>query len=173
MNKPFLIIALSLSLSGCTLLNQQKPVNNKLDLSNHQLQKVPSYVFKQTNLEELDISNNHITGAIQAEIRNLKNLRVLKASDNMMTGVPAEIGQLSNLQIFDLNHNFISGVPAEIGHLQNLQMLDLSNNEITGLPYELGSLKNLQIFNISGNSYLVPDSNTIVSKLPSSTKIIK
>ncbi len=158
--KLFLIIAAVLFLgAGCTALPQTNPANvnpevnstgTKLDLSNQGLKKVPDYVFKQINLEELDLSGNQLGGAIQAEIRNLKNLKVLKAKNNLMTGVPAEVGQL-----------------------QNLQVLDLSNNQLTGLPYELGNLKNLKTFNISGNDYSKLDLDTITEKLPAGVNIIK
>lgn len=163
------IIAISLILSGC----QQKPVNNKLDLSGQQLKKVPDYVFKLTNLEELDISNNQITGNLPAEIGNLKSLKALNANNNLMTGIPAEIGQLPNLQIFNIDHNLLAGVPKEIGRAQSLQTLDLSNNQLTDLPSEIGSLKNLQTLNISGNNYSSSDLNTISGSLPTSTNIIK
>ncbi len=170
-DKLLLIILVSLLVGGgCTLTNEQKSkdtdatapmsngstipeeksINNKLDLSNQQLKKIPEYVFEQKNLEELNISNNQLTGAIQAEIRQLQNLKVLKANNNQMTGVPAEIGQLKNLQI-----------------------LDLSNNQLTGLPYELGNLQNLKIFNISSNNYSELDLNIITEKLPTSVEIIK
>ncbi len=124
--------------------------NNKLDLSNQNLSKVPDHVFNMTNLEELNISNNKITGAIQSQINQLKNLKVLNAGNNQMTGVPAEVGQLSNLEV-----------------------LDLSNNQLTGLPNELGNLKNLKAFNISGNNYSTQDLNGIIQNLPASVNIIK
>jgi Leucine-rich repeat (LRR) protein len=130
MKKIFLsIIFIVLILNGCSVSEQQKSGNinenisvggnvssgeNKLDLSGQKLKNIPDYIFRQTNLEELNISNNQVNGSIQAEIRNLQNLKVLNASNNLMTGVPAEIGSL-----------------------QNLQILDLSNNQLTGLPYEL------------------------------------
>lgn len=122
----------------------------KLDLSNQQLEKIPSSVFEQTNLEELDISGNSISGSIQAEIRQLTKLKILNASNNLMTGVPAEIGQLTSLSV-----------------------LDLSNNQLTGLPYELGNLNNLKILNISGNNYSEADLKTITEKLPQNVNIIK
>lgn len=167
-----LIVVGLLSLTGCTILGQQiqitpvqnTPVDNgtstqttppvktnaKLDLSNQQLTKVPDYVFNMTSLEELNLSNNLLTGAIQSQIGQLKKLKVLNASNNMMTGVPAEVGQLSNLQI-----------------------LDLSNNQLTGLPNEIGNLKNLKTFNISGNNYSAQDLDAIVKNLPASVNIIK
>ncbi len=121
-----------------------------LNLSNQNLQKVPDSVFGKTNLEELNVSNNKLTGALQGEIRKLQNLRVLNASNNQMTGVPAEIGQLENLEV-----------------------LDLSNNNLTGLPNELGNLKNLKVLNISGNNYSEADLNGIIEKLPSGMTIVK
>lgn len=120
-----------------------------LDLSNKNLDKIPSYVFNMTELEKLDVSHNALTGAIQAEIRQLRNLKVLDASDNQMTGVPAEVGQLSKLEV-----------------------LDLSNNQLTGLPNELGNLKNLKTLNLSGNAYSQQDLAGIRQKLPNTDFIL-
>ncbi len=120
-----------------------------LDLSGRGLDKIPGDVFSRTNIQELDVSNNNLTGAIQAEIRNLANLRVLNASNNQMTGIPAEIGQLEKLEV-----------------------LNLSNNKLTGLPQELGNLKNLKTLNLSGNQYSQQDLDYIRGKLPTSTAII-
>lgn len=159
MKKLFLLTFITIFLSGCAggygiksipAINGAPLVNmeNNLDLSNQNLTKVPDYVFNMTNLEELNLSNNQLTGAIQSQIGQLKKLKVLNASNNLMTGVPAEVGQLSNLQI-----------------------LDLSNNQLTGLPNELGNLTNLQTFNISGNNYSAQDSNGIIGKLPNANFI--
>jgi len=156
-------------LSGC----QQKPVDNKLDLSGKQLEKVPDYVFKLTNLEELNISNNQITGNLPVEIRNLKNLRVLSADDNLMTGIPAEIGQLPSLQVFSINNNLLAGIPKEMGQAKNLRTLDLSNNQLTGLPNELASLENLETLNLSGNQYLEQDFDSIKNSLPNVNYILE
>ena len=129
--------------------NISPSADKKLDLSGKGLKNIPVHVFFQTGLEELDVSNNFLTGAIQAEIRNLSNLRVLNASGNLITDVPAEIGQLEKLEV-----------------------LDLSNNEITDLPHELGNLKNLKVLNLSGNQYSRQDLGYIRDKLPRSIKII-
>jgi Leucine-rich repeat (LRR) protein len=129
----------------------QTPVVSKdkvLDLSNKGLEKVPTYVFDMNGLEELNLSHNSLVGAIPAEIRHLKNLKVLRVNDNLMTGVPAEVGQLSKLE-----------------------ELDFSNNQLTGLPNELGNLKNLKIFNLSGNNYSAQDMKYIQDRLPG-TKFI-
>ena len=128
----------------------QTSIRESLNLSSQRLDKIPAYVFEKTNLKELDISGNQITGAIQAEIRHLENLVILNASDNLMTGVPAEIGQLHNLEV-----------------------LDLSDNQLTGLPYELGNLKNLKTLNISGNDYSEVDLKIISEKLSGDVNIVK
>lgn len=129
-------------------LNKQTGSSNILDLSSKGITKVPEYVFSKTDIEKLDLSNNIITGSLQAEIRHLQNLKVLDLSNNDFTGVPAEIGQLKNLEV-----------------------LDLSNNRITGLPLELGNLTHLKVLNIKGNNYSETDLNLIKDKLSDSTII--
>jgi len=119
-----------------------------LDLKGKGLTKVPLSVFSVTSLESLDLSDNLLTGALQAEVRHLVNLRVLDLSGNQFTGVPAEIGQL-----------------------QKLEVLDLSNNMLTGLPYELGKLSNLKILDLRGNDYAEADLEIIRATLSSSVDI--
>ena len=148
----FLIYYFLLARNGSYGYNQDQYNNvnvNILDLSNQGLASIPMNVFTYTNLEELNVSNNLLTGAIQSQIGNLKNLRVLNASYNKMTGVPAEVGQL-----------------------QNLEVLDLSYNQLTGLPNELGNLQKLKTLNLVGNNYSQQDLDYIRSKLPASVNII-
>jgi len=123
-------------------------VRNTLDLSGQGLTKTPSYVFDRTSTQELNLSNNNLDGALQAEVRHLQNLKILNLSNNKFTGVPAEVGQLKNLEI-----------------------LDLSNNLLTGLPYELGNLKKLKLLDLRGNDYSEADLSKIKEDLPSSTVI--
>lgn len=85
-------------------------------------------VFEQTQLVELDLSGNHLTGALPGEIRFLHKLELLNVSDNVMTGLPAEIGQLSHLKMLDASNNRLTGLPHEIGQLKNLETLDLRGN---------------------------------------------
>lgn len=119
-----------------------------LDLSGQGLTKVPADVFERTALEELDLSNNTLEGALQAEVRYLQNLKVLNLSNNAFTGVPAEIGQLKKLEV-----------------------LNLANNKLTGLPYELGNLSNLKVLDLSGNAYSEADLSVIKQSLPPSVTI--
>ncbi len=151
-----------LLLSGCKIINTQydqpssnqdsqesEVITSKLNLSNKQLNKLPSYVLNLNDLEELDLSNNQLSGALPAEIKSLKKLKILNLSNNLMTGIPAEMGQLSNLQT-----------------------LNLSNNKLTGLPYELGNLKNLKTLNLAGNDYSKLDLGIILESLPKDINVI-
>lgn len=120
-----------------------------LDLSNQNLTQVPNDVFARTDLVSLDVSHNRLTGALQAEVRHLRNLEWLNLSHNQFTGVPAEVGQLSELRY-----------------------LDLSYNQLTGLPYELGNLKKLEVLDLTGNAYSRDDLAKIQEGLPALVQII-
>ena len=120
-----------------------------LNLSGQGLDKLPSYVLSRTDLEELNISDNQLTGALPSEIGKLTRLKVLNASNNSMTGVPAEIG-----------------------HLPALEVLDLSNNQLTGLPNELAQLDKLKVLNLSGNDYSEQDLDVIRRGLSPDVNII-
>ena len=123
--------------------------NGVLDLSGQELKKIPDYVFNKTDIQKLDLSNNNLGGSLQAEVRQLQNLKVLNLSNNHFAGVPAEIGQL-----------------------KNLEELNLSNNQITGLPYELGKLSNLKVLDLRGNDYSKADLEIIKKTLPSTTAVL-
>lgn len=171
MNKAFyVVLAVIFLLGGCSHSalppsanpDQEEPrqgltpedtapmASNQLDLSGQGLSRIPDYVFGLSDLEELDVSDNQLEGAIQAEIRQLSGLKILKAGRNQMTGVPAEIGQLKNLEV-----------------------LDLSDNQLTGLPNELGALPKLKILNLSGNAYSELDLSVIQENLPAEAEIVK
>ncbi len=113
------------------------PAGTSLDLSDTQLARVPSYVFDQRNLTHLNVSNNLLTGALQAEIRHLSNLKVLNLGNNQFTGVPAEVGQLDQLEELDLSGNQLTGLPHEIGNLKKLKTLNLRGNDPSEYDFSL------------------------------------
>src|SRR3989344_3845961 len=91
-------------------VNEPSPVPalTTLNRSNQGLTKLPSEILSMTNLQQLNISNNRLTGALPAEIRHLQNLEILNISNNQMTGLPAELGNLQKLEVLDLSDNDIS-----------------------------------------------------------------
>jgi Leucine-rich repeat (LRR) protein len=143
MKLPFalsLIAVVILLGAGCVSSQLATRVNNfaesgmlstKMDLSGTGLTSVPGNIFDRSDLIELNLSSNSLTGALPSQLGQLKNLRVLNASRNLMTGVPAEIGKLSKLEELDLSNNQLTGLPNEIGNLSNLRLLDLRGNDIS------------------------------------------
>ena len=124
-----------------------------------------------SNVTELDLSYNNLTGAIPPELGNLSNLQVLYLGlprlisinpeilstppelgnlanlQNQLSGaIPPELGNLTNLRLLALSDNRLSGaIPPQLGNLTNLQMLALDSNQLSGaIPHELGNLPNLQ-----------------------------
>lgn len=112
-------------------------VDFKKDLSGQNLTLVPAVIFSETEIEYLDLSNNNLTGALPAEVRLLKNLKILDLSQNDFTGLPAEIGQLQNLEVLNLSGNPITGLPSELGNLMNLKLLDLSETNYSNQDLEV------------------------------------
>ena len=107
-----------------------------------------------SNLTELYLARNQLTGEIPAELGGLSNLRGLYLDRNQLTGeIPAELGDLSNLRVLGLNSNQLTGeIPAELGNLTNLTRLSLNSNQLTGeIPAELGSLSNLGWLRLNDN----------------------
>jgi Leucine-rich repeat (LRR) protein len=65
------------------------------------LTAVPENVYKETSLENLDLSSNSIT-TISPEIRNLVALRTLSLQSNRLATLPPEIGLLASITRFAL-----------------------------------------------------------------------
>lgn len=109
---------------------------NTLNLSGRELTETSGDIFNQNNLQELNLSNNSLSGSLPAEVRHLENLIVLNLSNNQFTGVPAEVGQLSKLEVLDLSNNQLTGLPHELGNLVSLKKIDLRGNEYSKLDLE-------------------------------------
>ncbi|XP_074325660.1 LRR receptor-like serine/threonine-protein kinase EFR [Apium graveolens] len=118
------------SLANCTYLNY-------LDLSQSGLRgEFPSSIVNlSTTIEQLYMTDNHISGSIGRDIGKLVNMRVLSLSINLLTGsIPESIGELSKLGKLSLNRNSISGaIPTSISNLTQLVVLSLGHNTLQGI----------------------------------------
>ncbi|MFA6394131.1 MAG: leucine-rich repeat domain-containing protein [Patescibacteria group bacterium] len=106
-----------------------RPGVKKLILSNNRIKSLPSEIGELTDIEELYLDGNELTGALPGEIRKMSELKILDAHNNGLTGIPAEIGQLKNLQVINFSGNKIDTMPDEIGNIKgNLEVLNISGN---------------------------------------------
>jgi len=135
-----------------------------LYLSNNQLSGViPPELGNLTFLASLYMSSNSLTGNIPPEIGNITYIDGIYLSGNQISGeIPPELGALGDLSLIYLNGNQLSGkIPAEIGDLSDLTHLYLSDNRLEGnIPSELGNLSQL--------NYLQLDSNMLKGEIPAS-----
>ncbi|KAK9127379.1 hypothetical protein Syun_016176 [Stephania yunnanensis] len=108
-------------------------------------------------LVSIDLSLNHLSGAIPMKLTNLLGLSILNLSANSLTGkIPDKIGSLRRLESLDLSRNQLSGeIPSSISDLTSLNHLNLSYNELVGrIPSgnQLQTLEDPSIY--EGNSKL-------------------
>ncbi|XP_044507769.1 probable LRR receptor-like serine/threonine-protein kinase At3g47570 isoform X2 [Mangifera indica] len=114
------------------------------------------------NLEELDMSSNHLTGPIPNSLGQCRMLSMLALSDNLFKEhIPREIGNLTLIKFLNLDSNKLTGgIPNEIGMLHNLEHLILSSNQLVGpIP--------ASVFNISTMEELALYRNQLYGILPS------
>ncbi|XP_018719305.2 LOW QUALITY PROTEIN: receptor-like protein EIX2 [Eucalyptus grandis] len=104
-----------------------------------------------SQLENLDLGNNQLSGNLPDSLGNLKKLRYLQFSFNSFQGsIPRTIGNLSSLKEFYVANNGMSGIPESFGQLSALVAVDLSKNLWEGVVTErhlanLSSLTDLDL----------------------------
>ncbi len=123
-----------------------------------------------SNLQNLSLDKNKLSGVIPVELGNLSNLQRLELAGNQLSGeIPEELGNLSSLQVLVFWGNELSGpIPASLGNLLNLEVLDLIDNKLSGeIPEELGNLSNLKFLYLFSNklSGEIPEELGNLSKL--------
>ncbi|KAK1426484.1 hypothetical protein QVD17_15158 [Tagetes erecta] len=115
-------------------------------------------LVKLPYLSSIDFAYNYLSGTIPPEW-GMTQLHDISLLGNRITGkIPPELGNITTLTKLDLEANYLSGtVPAELGKLINLKSLILSSNQFQGtLPAALGELRNLENFRINDNNFSGP-----------------
>ncbi len=111
----------------------------------------------ERHVDEINLSNNNLTGTIPIDLGNLKSLNTLNLSDNTITGtIPGELGSAEDLNYLYLQNNQLNGdIPIELFTLNERHFVEinLSSNKLTGtLPVEIGnSIANIGHVNVSNN----------------------
>uniref|UniRef100_A0A1D1YL36 non-specific serine/threonine protein kinase n=1 Tax=Anthurium amnicola TaxID=1678845 RepID=A0A1D1YL36_9ARAE len=118
--------------------------------------QIPIELFNLTELRDLNLDQNVLSGPIPAEIGKLSKMEYLSLGiNNLSSSVPPELGNLTLLKSLSFSANKVSGpIPRELGNLTSLEQLYIDSSGVMGdIPQELGKLKNLQILWASDNLF--------------------
>ncbi len=141
---------IDIRLKACKKLN-----GFRLDLSKIGLRAVPREVLLIPELEQLNLSNNHIN-EIPDFLFDLKNLKILSLQNNRIKVVPGGIRRLQNLVRIDLNDNVIDEIEDGLGGIETLTTVYLGRNKLVSLPSSLANLNNLKVLSVVGNRLNIP-----------------
>ena len=115
-----------------------------------------------STLEYLHLQSNEFSGTLPSTIGQLMtNLKELDVSENKLTGnLPPEVGKMTGLVHLDLSSNaFKNGIPSELGMLSNTENLLLYYNSFTGtIPEEICDLSD-------SDDSILPRENLVVDCL--------
>ncbi|XP_027927403.1 probable leucine-rich repeat receptor-like serine/threonine-protein kinase At3g14840 isoform X1 [Vigna unguiculata] len=156
------IVLKSQNLSG-TLPSElvRLPYLQEIDLTRNYLNGTIPPQWGSTNLVNISILGNRVTGPIPKELGNITTLKSLVLEFNQLSGeLPPELGNLPQLERLLLTSNYFTGnLPATFARLTTLKQIRLGDNQFSGtLPdfiqrwrslerlYELILLCNLNIF---------------------------
>jgi len=79
----------------------------------------------------LDLSGNHLSGAVPPEVGELRGLVELHLGGNQLVSLPSEIGQLQNLVGLWLGGNPLTSLPPEICQLR-IETIDIDIRPLCG-----------------------------------------
>ncbi|KAH7575490.1 hypothetical protein JRO89_XS02G0122800 [Xanthoceras sorbifolium] len=115
--------------------------------------QIPGGIQNLTQLQNLELSDNQLSGEIPTEIVKLKKLWQLELYNNSLTGkLPAGFGNLTSLVNFDASQNRLEGDLSELRNLNQLASLHLFQNQFSGeIPQEFGDFKHLIEFSLYTN----------------------
>lgn len=120
-----------------------------LDLSDNNLNDLPSSFKKLSALSTVNFNNNKLTSI--AALAKLENITIIQADSNEITSIEdLNLKNKVRLETLSLADNSLSLIPDEISHCKQLRKLILLNNdEIKDIPSALCNTKKLQTIRIN------------------------
>ncbi|KAL2348769.1 hypothetical protein Fmac_002769 [Flemingia macrophylla] len=154
------VISISYNHFGGSLPNSMGNLSsqlNQLYLGGNQISgKIVPELGNLVSLTILTMENNHFEGIIPPTFGKFQKLQKLELSKNNLSGdMPDFIGNLTQLYYLGMGENMLEGmIPPGIGNCQKLQHLDLWKNNLRGnIPLEVFSLFSLtNVLDLSHNS---------------------
>ncbi len=126
----------------------RKPLTS-LSLDSCGLLHLPDDIGQLRNLRTLNVSYN-LLEQLPAAICDLPNLTTLYVNNNRLVELPAEIGKLSaTLEFIYADVNRIDEIPASAERLYKLRTLWVQGNPVRRLPKGLRALKHLESVRMS------------------------
>jgi Leucine-rich repeat (LRR) protein len=131
----------------------------KIDFSFNEFQEIDEIISEKTTLKILLLNNNFLN-SISKGFLNLKNLKELNLSHNLLneSEVNEKLIGLENLENLNLSHNKIKTFPIKIIKNEKLFELNLSNNLIeSAISNEFWDNSNLQYLELSFNKLTISE----------------
>ncbi|XP_019639113.1 PREDICTED: toll-like receptor Tollo [Branchiostoma belcheri] len=125
-----------MGMSNGTLMTTVMIPPNSIDLSNNNITSIPPNFFNnQSDLLQVDLSNNQISYLNGSIFAPLVDLEVLNLKNNLITTIAVDVfSDLANLRSLDLAENSITSLPDNLFlHNFNLTDLHLGFNNISAI----------------------------------------
>ncbi|XP_069577872.1 leucine-rich repeat-containing protein 10 [Brachyistius frenatus] len=129
---------------------KEMPLDRTLDLSSHQLRRLPVVACVFDELVKLYLSDNNLS-SLPAELQGLKKLQLLALDFNCFEELPAAVCRLPQLNILYLGNNRLYRLPRELRELKELSTLWLETNCFTVFPEVICELPNLKTLHLGYN----------------------
>ncbi|CAK1551066.1 unnamed protein product [Leptosia nina] len=123
-----------------------------LDLSDNELQAIPSAISSLVNLHYLNVNRNTLA-SIPDSMKALKHLLFLDLSVNPLEKLPDTITNLTALQELYLSDTYLEYLPGNFGRLAHLRILELRDNYLMILPKSLSRSTDLLRLDIGQNEF--------------------
>lgn len=105
-----------------------------LHWSYHNFRELPTELQDYSEeVEDLYLKENFIS-VFPKWFFEIRFLKFLQISGNLIVELPDEIKLLSNLEFLDVSKNAIKQLPSCIGELKNIERLYISENQLQCLP---------------------------------------
>lgn len=109
------------------------PKMQTLDLSNNQIEELPSSFYLSFALTSIVLYENRIR-SISEKIGNLTQLRTLCLNGNRLSLIPSSLATLPNLTSLNVTDNQLACLPVELAQMTSLQEICIKNNRILQRP---------------------------------------
>ena len=118
--------------------------------------KIGFSVDENNHIIQLCMNNcNLMNETIPTELWQLKHLKRLCLSTNMISYFPEGILKLHNLVQLELNGNQLRVITGKIYELRNLESIDLAGNQLESLPLDIGKMPSLKRIRLNSNRLIV------------------